>query len=730
MSRLRGNVNKTSHSVGRMGSKFAVLGKVAGAALAAVAAVGVTRGILDSVKAASDLNEAMNAVNVTFGKSAKGIKKLGDEAATTVGLSKTEFAGLSVQFSNFAKTVAGPGGKVVKTMDDLTTRAADFASVMNLDVNDAARLFQSGLAGESEPLRRYGIDVSAAAVESYAYAKGIAKAGAKLTEQQKVQARYGLIMKSTAKNAGDFANTSGGLANQQRILGANVDNLKAKLGKGLLPVVTSVVQFLNTSAIPFVTKFANGFSKEAGPAISKIGKWIKADLVPALKSIWEWLATKVYPIWKQYATFLITKVWPVLIKIAQQALEGVRAALDTVKKKIEENRPQLEALWAGFKKVAEFIVTKVVPVLGPVLKAAFEGAGIAFGFLLDVISKLPEQAKGILDYFIRPVTELFLMFAEKVVMAADIAFGWIPGLDSKLNTAKEAVKKFRNDTRTTLAGWSTSLGKIGEDGGKQINAGLQRGLRQNGKTLAEARYLAAKIRQQTEDGLEIRSPSKWAIRVGKFIGQGLAIGITKGGDKAKSAMTKMVDRLKEILDASRDKLRALRDSSKSYARDIASTIRSSGGLSATTAGTEGEADRKSTFGDISGQLSKALNQAKQFSTLVKRLRKQGVAKSLIAQVLQMGPGDGNSLAEAILQGGTSGIASLNKMQAELNKTAAQTGAFQANAQYGSAIAAQQARVQNQTNTFHIAVKADSPEEFIRQFRKYVRTHGGIDAVFG
>ena len=114
---------------------------------------------------------------MTFGKNAKGIVALGEGAAKALGLSKTEFNGLAVRFSNFAQTVAGKGGDVVGTMDDLTTRASDFASVMNLDVNQAAELFQSGLAGETEPLRQYGIDLSAAAVSTYAYANGIGEAG-------------------------------------------------------------------------------------------------------------------------------------------------------------------------------------------------------------------------------------------------------------------------------------------------------------------------------------------------------------------------------------------------------------------------------------------------------------------------------------------------------------------------------------------------------------------------
>lgn len=210
------------------GLATAAKGFLAGKALGAVRSF-----VDDSVRAYSDLNESLNAVNVTFGENAEGIQKLGREAARSLGLSNAEFNSAAVSMSAFVEQIAGESGNVVQTMDDLTTRASDFASVMNLDVGEAFEKFRSGLAGESEPLRQFGIDVSAAAVETFAYANNIADAGEKLTEGEKIQARYGLIMEQTVKTAGDFANTSDSLANQTRITNAEIENQKAIVGEVL-----------------------------------------------------------------------------------------------------------------------------------------------------------------------------------------------------------------------------------------------------------------------------------------------------------------------------------------------------------------------------------------------------------------------------------------------------------------------------------------------------------------
>jgi hypothetical protein len=207
----------------------------AGLALAGIGALAKS-----AVGAASNLGESINAVNVTFGKASAGILQLSKDSATAVGLSSADFNSLAVQFSSFATKIAGPGGDVTATIESITGRAADFASVMNLEVADAARIFQSGLAGETEPLKRFGIDLSEAAVKAYAVANGIGDGTGKLSEQEKVLARHGALMEQTNKTQGDFANTSDGLANRQRILAAEMTNMKAKIGDLLVPAMEAL----------------------------------------------------------------------------------------------------------------------------------------------------------------------------------------------------------------------------------------------------------------------------------------------------------------------------------------------------------------------------------------------------------------------------------------------------------------------------------------------------------
>lgn len=211
-----------------------------------IAATFATKAITDfaksSITAASDLGESINAVQVTFGQAADGILAFGETASKAVGMSAQDFNSFAVQFAGFTKQIAGDQGDIVQVTQDLTTRIADFASVMNLDIPQAAQVFQSSLAGQTEPIRRFGIDLSAAAVAAFAVEQGISESAATMTEAEKVQARYQLLMAETAKTAGDFANTSDSLANSQRILQADFKNMQAEIGQALVPVMTQLLE--------------------------------------------------------------------------------------------------------------------------------------------------------------------------------------------------------------------------------------------------------------------------------------------------------------------------------------------------------------------------------------------------------------------------------------------------------------------------------------------------------
>ena len=253
--KIRGDSKNAEDSIKRVQSSFGKMNdslkKMRGPMLAIGAAL-TGAGIL-SVKAASDLEESMNAVNVIFEDAADIVHKFGEESATAVGLTTAEFNQLSATTAALLKDTGRPLTEVADITNDLAVRAADMASVFNTDVSDAMSAIQQALRGETEAIRRYAGDVTDATLEQFALAEGIEGTVKEMDQQEKRLLRVALIMQQTEKFAGDFANTSDSLANSIRITRSQFTNAAAELGVQLLPAMSKIVGALSDA----ITAFSN-----------------------------------------------------------------------------------------------------------------------------------------------------------------------------------------------------------------------------------------------------------------------------------------------------------------------------------------------------------------------------------------------------------------------------------------------------------------------------------------
>ena len=142
---------------------FKKLGRTMGVTFGAGVALDFGR---QAIEEASRLNESINAVEVTFGKAAEAVFALSENSAETVGLAEADFNEFAIKMGGFATQLETDTMSSAAVVDDMAMRAADFASVMNISVSEAGNIMRSTLAGSSEVIRDYGIDVSAAAVDS------------------------------------------------------------------------------------------------------------------------------------------------------------------------------------------------------------------------------------------------------------------------------------------------------------------------------------------------------------------------------------------------------------------------------------------------------------------------------------------------------------------------------------------------------------------------------------
>lgn len=389
--------SQTEKQLGDAGEKAgSAFGKRLTTAIAASVAVGAAivgkkliSGLKESIGLASDLNETTSKASVVFGKGAADIQKFAETAATSLGQTKQQALDAATTFAVFGKGANLSGKELVKFSGGLVKTATDMASFSNTTPQEAIESLTSAMRGEFDPIEKYGVLLNATNVQAEALSLGLLKGsvdvtkvkiaqergivaqkkyneavakngkGSKeaiaahaglisaqaklkvatsgstqqLTSQQRVLAVQSLIMKQTKDAQGDFARTSAGLANQQRILSAQFLNLKTSIGQAFLPVVLKLVTVLTSKVMPilqelwqkhgpavikFLDNAANKFGAfvgsldankikqwandvrgffeklrtEAGPALDQIrqnigpaGDSIKNKLIPALKEL-------------------------------------------------------------------------------------------------------------------------------------------------------------------------------------------------------------------------------------------------------------------------------------------------------------------------------------------------------------------------------------------------------------------------------------------------------------
>ncbi|MCR4340955.1 MAG: hypothetical protein NUW01_13830 [Gemmatimonadaceae bacterium] len=234
-----GDASSLQRAFGKAGQQGSSFGDKLNKAskIATVGLLGMAVGAKKLSDDASGLNESINATNVVFGDAAKKLQDFSKIAATEAGLSMRDFNELVTPVGAALQNVGFSADEAADASVSLAKRAADMASVFNVDVSEALSAIQSGLRGEADPLERFGVGLSDAAVKAQAMTMGLAKSEAALTANDKAQARLALLMKQTDRVAGDFKNTSDQLANSQRINAAEAENQRAKFGQGLLPVM-------------------------------------------------------------------------------------------------------------------------------------------------------------------------------------------------------------------------------------------------------------------------------------------------------------------------------------------------------------------------------------------------------------------------------------------------------------------------------------------------------------
>jgi hypothetical protein len=261
-------LNKAQKALAGLGGPAGKLGNILKASVVPglVAAAGsvlvFTKGLLPAIQAASDLQENTSKIEVIFGDAGRAVTDFAKTAARDIGQSQNQVLAAAGTFGTFGKAAGLAGDQLATFTNDFITLSADLASFNNTTPDEAINAIGAALRGEAEPLRRFGVLLNDATLKSAALELGIYSGSGALTAQQKILAAQKVIYEQTGDAQGDFERTSDGLANQQRILSAQFENVKTKIGELLIPAFSALVKFLNDEVLPAVDRVITAFGEQ------------------------------------------------------------------------------------------------------------------------------------------------------------------------------------------------------------------------------------------------------------------------------------------------------------------------------------------------------------------------------------------------------------------------------------------------------------------------------------
>lgn len=277
---ITGLVGKFNQIAKGGGIGGALLGGVGlGAGLSAFNMVqGAITGALDKVgkgiQLASDKAEAASKAQVLFGDSYGIIEKASKSAATSVGLSSGAYLEAAGNLGNLITNFGITGDAGAEMSRSMVQLAADMGSFNNASTAEVTEAMGSAFVGETEPIRRFGVMLSAASIAAKAVELGLAKSTKEVSQSAKVQATYQLILEQTTKAQGDFARTADGMANSQRIAAARQEEALTRLGEAITPLAMELMPLLAEAATGVVEALTAiiGVAKDVGGVLRDLNE--------------------------------------------------------------------------------------------------------------------------------------------------------------------------------------------------------------------------------------------------------------------------------------------------------------------------------------------------------------------------------------------------------------------------------------------------------------------------
>ena len=241
IQKLITSTNNLSKSNDRASTSYVNLAAKIGIAIVAVKkAASVLAGFINK---SNQYVEDLNLFTASMGEYASAAQEYAERVSEIVGIDPAEWLRNQGVFMTITKGFGVASDRAYTMSRNLTQLGYDISSFFNIPFEEAFQKLQSGIAGELEPLRRLGYDLSVARLQQEAYTLGIEKKVSAMTQAEKAELRYYAIMTQVTTAQGDMARTLNAPANQLRVLQAQVTQCARAIGNIFIPALNAILPY-------------------------------------------------------------------------------------------------------------------------------------------------------------------------------------------------------------------------------------------------------------------------------------------------------------------------------------------------------------------------------------------------------------------------------------------------------------------------------------------------------
>lgn len=385
----------------------------------AFASAGVAMGVC--IKNASDLTEVMNIIDVVFEENAATVIEWSETSIEAMGISQLAALKTAGMFAAMGESMGLTTTEAHKMALELTQLSADMASFYNISQQRAALALTGVYTGETEALKRLGINIQVANLEQFGYNEN-------MTASEKILVRYNSVMAQTINQQGDFARTSSSLSNQVRILKQSITDLSLTLGVLLEPAASATVGLLNDllSAVDVLigpTSTLGGILVDLADGMEAFKESIgldTRDLITELATAMDELFQEIEPLLTAIGKLvgiiasLAGLAIPAAIASITRIVEIITGAIDSFKTWAAESellQAILDLIAVVLERIWE-IISRVITIISEVITWIIEWAEQSK--LLDIIMVILAKALEIIERIISKVVDVITRVIIKI----------------------------------------------------------------------------------------------------------------------------------------------------------------------------------------------------------------------------------------------------------------------------------------------------------------------------